>query len=198
MIRHSLFLVYAVSMLLGCEQISSIGNTSESHSVVKPSECEALIIRVPALNLQSYAVWNGQNGSVETWRTAQGISISLNNGVIVSTRGMGDDLMGADVEQSVAILADTARAWGLRINSYIDGENQHYFTSLQCRRSDTRMEQTTIGNRSQRTTRLTELCVNNEKKIENTYWQNSSGSVLKSRQWVSSGVGYIEIERVLR
>jgi hypothetical protein len=55
-----------------------------------------------------------------------------------------------------------------------------------------------LGDRNVSTNRITETCVNDERQIENIYWRNGNGVMVKSRQWVSSNVGYMETERVIR
>ena len=185
------------AFLSGCAQLAGLVS-GRSEIVVEPAASEVMLISVPRLGAQGYAVPIASSGSVVTWQTVDQASFAFDQGVIVSTRGLGDDLMGADGSQSIAALNGKAGDWAPRINAYMNGEYQSYFMTFQCRRTGSRSIEIPIGDRRVFVTEISESCVNNERQIENTYWRNSNGSVLKSRQWVSPTVGYMETERVIR
>mgnify|MGYP003897263681 CR=1 FL=1 len=46
----------------------------------------------------------GSNNSVETWRTAKGVTLSFRDGILVASRGLGGDLMGANVDGVLAAI----------------------------------------------------------------------------------------------
>ncbi|WP_158090963.1 YjbF family lipoprotein [Marivita geojedonensis] len=193
------FISLVVATILGaCSQLTSLAGLGGSEVVIGTATRDSLQVSVPVLGAQGFATEAARIGSVVTWRTADNATFSFDQGVIVSTRGLGDDLMGADATQSIAAVNGGALAWAPRINGYMNGEYQSFFMTFQCRRSDTQSVQTPVGNRLVTATRITEACINDERQIENTYWRNSNGLVLKSRQWVSPGVGYVETERVIR
>jgi len=198
MIWRATTLLAAASLVSGCAQLMSLTGLGGSGIVVEPDAPKAILVSVPALRLQSYAVPISLAGTVVTWQTSENASMSLDRGVVVSTRGFGDDLMGADAGQSIAAVSGGAGDWSPRINSYMNGEYQSYFMTFECRRSGSRSDQITVGNRLVPVARITETCVNDERQIENQYWRNSNGVMLKSLQWISPGVGYMEIERVIR
>lgn len=194
--RSALAIGFAV-LLSGCAQLSGLIGGGQT-ILVEPDVPEALLVSVPALRAQGYAVPSARRGSVTTWRTADNATFSFDRGVIVSTRGLGDDLMGADVAHSIAASTGGAGDWAPRINGYMNGEYQSYFMTFQCRRTGTQSEQIALSDRSVSATRITETCVNDERQIENIYWRNGNGVMVKSRQWVSPNVGYMETERVIR
>ncbi len=185
------------TFLSSCAQLAGLVGGGQT-ILIEPDVSEAILVSVPALRAQGYAVPSARVGSVTTWRTADSATFSFDRGVIVSTRGLGDDLMGADVRQSIAASTGGAGDWAPRINGYMNGEYQSYFMTFQCRRSATQSEQVVLGDRTVAATRITETCVNDERQIENIYWRNGNGVMVKSRQWVSSNVGYMETERVIR
>lgn len=198
MIWRAIPLLAAASLVSGCAQLASLTGLGGPGIVVEPNAPEAMLVSVPSLPSLSYAVPISQSGTVVTWRTSEDSALSLDRGVLVSTRGFGDDLMGADAGQSIAAVSGRAGDWAPRINGYMNGEYQSYFMTFQCRRSGSQSDQITLGNRLASVTRITETCVNDERQIENQYWRNGNGVMLKSRQWVSPSVGYMETERVIR
>ena len=195
--RRSALAIAMTALLSGCAQLAGLFGGGQA-ILVEPDAPEVILVTVPALRAQGYAVPSARIGSVTTWRTADNATFSFDRGVIVSTRGLGDDLMGADIDQSIAASTGGAGGWAPRINGYMNGEYQSYFMTFQCRRSGSQSDSVVLGDRSVSATRFTETCVNDEREIENTYWRNGNGVMVKSRQWVSPSVGYMETERVIR
>ena len=197
MTRWALPLV-AAAMVAGCAQVAQLMGRGQTDVIIAATEQATMTIAVPALNARGVVTPVAQNGDVVTWRTLDNTTVSLDRGVIVSTRGLGDDLMGADIDQTLAALRGGAGTFAPRIYGYMDGEYQAYFMTFQCRRTGTRSEVVQIGGTGIRATRIDETCLNNERQIDNTYWRNGNGVMVKSRQWVSAGVGYMETERAIR
>lgn len=186
----------AIAVLLsGCAQLSQWVSPGSVDIIIPADTQSTMRVTIPKLNAQGFATLRSRYDGVATWRTADNTSFSFRQGVVVSTRGLGDDLMGADVSQSVSALQGRAGNWAPRINGYMDGEYQPYFTTFQCRRTGSSSEMIESGSRLALTQRTDETCVNDELQIENSYWRNRNGVILKSRQWVSQGVGYMETER---
>lgn len=157
-----------------------------------------MAVSVPSLNARAVFTPSARNGDVVTWRAPDNTTVSFNQGVLVSTRGLGDDLMGADIGQSLDAIQGGADDFAPKIYSYMNGEFQSYFVSFQCRRTSSSAETVQVGGSSVRATRIDETCLNNERQIENTYWRDRAGTMVKSRQWISAGLGYLETERLDR
>jgi len=127
----------------------------------------------------SIIVRKGMNRDVETYFTPDNISISLKEGVLIGTRGLGFDLMSADVSEVIAGLRNGGQA--VRIHRYLDGEDQIVIKSYICDYS---------GN-----AQITETCYGKDHSFKNSY-QTSAGKVIASRQWIGPDLGYIRLEDV--
>ena len=195
--RRTALVLGLTALLSGCAQLAGLIGGGQA-ILVEPNAPEAMFVSVPALRAQGYVVPSARNGSIVTWRTPDNATFSFDRGVVVSTRGLGDDMMGSDADHSIAASTGGAGDWAPRINGYMNGEYQSYFLTFQCRRSGSQSDRITIGDQSLSATRITETCVNDQTQIENIYWRNGNGVMLKSRQWVSPTVGYMETERVIR
>tara|TARA_R100001132_G_C3249132_1_gene76966 strand:+ start:119 stop:739 length:621 start_codon:yes stop_codon:yes gene_type:complete len=125
----------------------------------------------------SILVRKGENRDVETYFTPDNISVSLRDGVLIGTRGLGFDLISADVSDTIASIHRGGRA--VRIHRYLDGEDQIVIKSYIC---DYR------GN-----TNVTETCYGKDHTFENNY-QMSAGKIIASRQWIGPYHGYIRLE----
>lgn len=127
----------------------------------------------------SILVRKGLNEGVETYFTPDNISLSLKEGVLVGTRGLGFDLMSGDVAEVLAGLRDGGQA--VRVHRYLDGEDQIAIKSYICDYS---------GN-----AQITETCYGKDHSFKNSY-KMSGGKIVASRQWVGPDLGYIRLEDV--
>lgn len=139
----------------------------------------------------------GANGDVITWRSADEITLSLRQGILVATRGLGQDLMAADVTDALQMIRGGAADY-TRVHTYLDGEYQTRFQAFTCRHEGQIPEQIEIVQVSHQTRRIEESCFAADMRIANTYWVDHGGIVWKSKQWVSPALGYIETELLVR
>ncbi|NRB20646.1 MAG: YjbF family lipoprotein [Rhodobacteraceae bacterium] len=139
------------------------------------------------------------NKTVETWQTGDQVSLSLDQGLVTATRGLGEDLMSADNSGTKMMLAgQLADQYYVKLHSYLDGEYQTAFRSFQCRRSGLRQESIEIFERRHATTRIEELCVTPGYEITNVYWQGADGFLWKTQQWLSPSLKYLVTEQLFR
>ncbi|MBO9432180.1 YjbF family lipoprotein [Sulfitobacter sp. R18_1] len=127
----------------------------------------------------SILVRKGVNRDVETYYTPDNISLSLRDGVLISTRGLGFDLMSSDVAEVLTGLRHGGQA--VRVHRYLDGEDQIVIKSYICDYS---------GN-----AQIIENCYGKDHSFKNSY-QMSGGRVVASRQWIGPDLGYIRLEDV--
>ena len=143
---------------------------------------------------------SGRNGDVITWEAPDEVSISLAGGVLVATRGLGPDLMSAEVAQTRRMLAGApmpARGYP-RLHSYLDGENRPQFDSYLCREAGRRPETITLRGMTRQTVRVTERCTAPDIGFVNEYWIGADGLLWRSRQWIGPRLGYLETSRLHR
>jgi hypothetical protein len=132
-------------------------------------------------------------GDVITWKTQDGATFSQRSGVLIQTRGLGADLMSADVP-SVGQL----RSGGSyqRIYFFLGPDDQGTRRTYDCTTTVIGPETIEIMARSHATIHVTEICERPLSKLENDYWIEG-GTIRQSRQWVSGSVGSVEFQRVI-
>jgi hypothetical protein len=140
-----------------------------------------LIVTSQRVPVSSILTMFAENGGVRTYLSPDQISFSLRNGVLVATRGLGDDMMSADVSDVLPrIRAGTGRA--VRIHRYLDGENRIILASFVCdydRGAEGVVE---------------ERCRGEDHNFVNRYSLGSGGRIVISDQWVGVGQGSYRIE----
>lgn len=140
----------------------------------------ATLVAPGAAPLASPLVETGRNGDVITYNTPDGVAVSLRQGVLIATRGLGRDLMSADTGALLAGLRGGGAA-PVRVHRYLDGENREVLRSFACRLS-----------RAGRT--VTEACQGDGVQFENSYVLDGTGRIVASRQWVGPDARVIAIE----
>lgn len=133
-----------------------------------------------------------RNRDSRTWITIDGISLTFRDGLLQATRGLGQDLMSADLDEvHAAVLGGVPRA--VRIHRYLDGESHTRLRSQVCdyRRAPGTAD---LATGPIPATHVIEDCASPDREVENHYWIDRAGTIRKSVQWVGNGVGYLHSE----
>ncbi len=133
--------------------------------------------------LSSVLIGVGENGQVATFTTPDGVSFALNNGLLIGSRGLGDDLMSADVAATLRAIAAGGGRGLIRVHRYLDGEEQMFVRSFVC---DLVAEEPGA---------FRERCQGETLQFENIYRIGANGAVASSRQWIGPERGYLSLER---
>lgn len=158
-----------------------------------------LLVELPERGSVATLALAGDNAGVLSWLSGDGIGISQRAGVLSATRGLGRDLMSADIEEPLAQIQGRAPAGrAVRVHRYFDTENQTFARSFVCSYSPPRPEVIEIVEQRFRTRRVDESCRTSDGSFENSYWLGRDGTMWKSRQWVSPEVGYALFERLVK
>ena len=131
------------------------------------------------------------NGAYETWETAKRESMILKRGVLTGSRGLGYDLMSAQADETIALL--TARREGRAQRSYqfLTGTGATSTLRVSCEISKGGSERVSAGEIDVEAEAFAEICTSGPLQIQNLFWVDKAGHIVKSRQWLSPQVGYI-------
>lgn len=155
-----------------------------------------LLAEMPDVGLAATLQRSGTRAGVETWRTAAGQSLSFRAGVLVATRGLGDDLMSADVAGTQAALRGQGAADYPRLLTFLDGEDRTVFRAMVCTMSAP-APATVQGIGTAFPTRLRhETCNTTGLSVTNRYWQDADGTMRRAEQWIGPGLGMLVTERL--
>ena len=132
-------------------------------------------------------------GDVITWKTQDGATFSQRGGVLIQTRGLGADLMSADAPSAGQLRSGASYQ---RIYFFLGADDQGTRRTYDCTVSVVGQETIEIMARSHATTHVTEVCERPLGKLTNDYWIEGA-TIRQSRQFVSSGVGYVDFQRVI-
>lgn len=215
MMRAVLFpLLAAITVLSGCgsdtesfpvaRQLQSIAK--EKLAKTEPSAQPAPVTRallsqvvspvqlvtIERFEKQALVAEIARNRGVETWSTVDDVTLSTRDGVLVATRGLGDDLMSAAIPSRGQLSAGGSTL--SRRYVHLNGLDQTVNLTMTCKTSAPVSEAIEIVEKVYSTRRVDETCEANGQSIQNSYWWDGSGKLRKSRQWVSPKIGSILIE----
>ena len=219
--RKSIYRALALLALCGCTQ--NIKNETSSFSIVSELSGalrEAMstpelvdtritvtrqIIESAGIPLLFIEKESGQNGTlslypgsntVETWLSADGATVSLSNGELVATRGLGDDLMGSVVPKATTFKQRLGNPY-TKTMRFLTADDQNADLNLECTmRQFHKTEEILIFEKMHEVSKYLETCTNEDYILENLFWQNSEGLTLMSKQFHGPSVGQLLIMRL--
>ena len=140
-----------------------------------------VIAELPTLKVAAVMAEVARNGGVTTWQGNDGVGLSTKSGLLISTRGIGFDLMSSSVEGPLAMITGQGTGTAIRDHRHLDGEDQEVLTRFEC---------TYLHSKHH----VSENCASKKLTITNQYWFDQSGDIWRSQQWVGVRNGYILLE----
>jgi hypothetical protein len=152
-----------------------------------------IMVVAPDVGVAAALLQVGRNGDVVTWQTADGVQISLQRGVVVATRGLGYDVMSADVGSPPHQGGPYQRVW-----SSLDRDLGLNFHTLNCQRRSLGEHPSDDFAGPATLTRLIETCEGPHGDIRNRFDIGADGFTWGSEQWISPEVGSLQITVIKR
>ena len=149
----------------------------------------------------------GQNGTLsqypgegvgQTWLGVDGSTVTLDNGILKATRGMGDDLMGSEISLDInwSDLDDVSYERRL---AYLRLDNKTLINEYLCTLTDMNsMETINLFDADFSVKHVQETCLGAAGSFVNDYYIDTEGLVRNSRQYQGEKIGYMTIARLDR
>jgi hypothetical protein len=154
-----------------------------------------ILITINALGVTEPARMIASNGADRTYVSQSGFTAAFRDGVLVSTRGLIDDLQAAGAPDLRAVL----RAGGgqlIRESESLDSFDRIEPFRYDCVVTRGAAEDINLGIRSVNALRYDERCRGGGLIFDNIYWLDDSGDIVASRQYVSPTVAYLRSNRL--
>jgi len=154
---------------------------------------EVLIVTIMSRNAVAPLTKIAQNGDTVTWISPGKVSLTLKNGILIATRGLNEDLMGAEIAGVRAALA-AGGGTATRTHSFLDSEDQIYLRRLNCTITPEGVEEIAAATGTRSAVKFKEHCEGDQFIFTNNYWLDaSSGQIVQSRQAVAPTTGFLQI-----
>jgi hypothetical protein len=149
----------------------------------------------------------GQNGTLsqypgegigQTWLAVDGSTVTLENGLLKATRGMGDDLMGSEISHEIN-WSDPKEVSYKRRMAYLRLDNKTLINEYTCKLTDmNRVETINLFDADFSVKHVQETCRGAAGSFVNDYYIDTEGLVRNSRQYQGDKIGYMTIARLDR
>lgn len=161
--------------------------------VLAGTEGAVALVEVESRAQQAVVVEIERNGSYVTYGSPSRQTVTLRNGVLTATRGLGGDLMSLDAPGLDALIRNRASGTVTRSMRFLDGEDLTKEYDLSCKivRDGIKTLQSGV-----QALRLTETCRHEGATVTNTYLVDDKGRVLESRQWSGAFSGHLSIRQL--
>ena len=131
-------------------------------------------------------------GALRTRRTGSDSHVVLRGGVLLATRGLGNDLGSTNADAAVRAIQQRSPISGPHTIYYTSGDNQVERVDLLCEMRTVGNETIEIVQRSFNVVHLQENCTGTRGIITYDYWVDRRDStVWQSRQWAGPDMGYL-------
>ena len=152
--------------------------------------------RIEKVGLVAFMGKIGEGRGAIIWSSVDGTTLAIRDGVVISTRGMGTDLMSS-ASPTAAQLATADRL--NRQNYYLFGGETEQLVSFDCQLRDQGPERITVVELAYDTSHRVETCTGSGGlSFENHYWFDNRAIIRQSRQWISPDVGFLELQDLNR
>lgn len=153
------------------------------------------IFTINALAVQAPGRIIQDNGAEQTFASQSGFTASYRDGLLIATRGLGDDLMASDTGQVRQVLAQGGGT-AQRAVDFLDDFDRISTMRFDCEIVAQGQEVVDLGLRQPSLSKFEETCTSPKLVFTNIYWLDSTGDILQSRQFVSQTVAYLRVNRL--
>lgn len=168
---------------------------AEGRRVLEEGGQPVMAVTDRSLGLATFMTPLGTNSGVVTWANPEYQTISLQNGVILATRGFGSDLMSATVPTAEQLSAGTGSHQ--RIHYVLDGADQTITQSFTCQLSVSNNETIEILGLTYVTRKVDESCSGPAGNLTNSYWFDAQGQIRQSLQSRQAGVENMQLQAII-
>lgn len=138
------------------------------------------------------------NGPYATFGNSARQTLTMRNGVVTSTRGLGGDLMSSDLTGVLPLIQGRRAGTATRIMRHLNGEDETVETAFSCTVTPGKMAPVKLGAVNTSARQVTERCTSDKVTFTNTYLVDSGGRSLGSRQWLSPEQGSLLFQTLRR
>ncbi len=132
-------------------------------------------------------------GARETWISDGGATVTLEDGILVATRGLGIGLSGADTFGTRAAIRDGGGTVQ-RTHGYVDVLDQTRLAEMECQVTQIGQEEVEMPRGTQTLTKFEENCEGRRLVFKNEYWVDDTGDIVRSLQVTSPELGFLLLE----
>lgn len=139
-----------------------------------------------------------ENNGYETFGSSDRRTVTMRNGILTASRGLGGDLMSSDISEVAPLIARRSAGQATRLMRFIGDEDQTAVIRFSCRISVGGAVPVKSGAVDSTARQVTETCTTSAREITNVYLVDGRGRSIGSKQWMGPSIGYILTQTLRR
>lgn len=172
--------------------IGRVGTSPDAFAALRASGAPVMLAGIEKEGRAVAMLRSASRGGIETWRSIDNVTLSLRDGIVIASRGLGDDLLIGDPGAAGAVVAAAGSARNIRIHRYLDGTDGVMIVSYVCDMAPRGARKITMNKQQVDTVLVEEKCFAPSGGFTNLYWTRA-GQVVQSRQYLSAGMGALAL-----
>ncbi|WBU57149.1 YjbF family lipoprotein [Paracoccus sediminicola] len=187
-------------------RVTGRGEAAEAAPQLSPEEMAAralaanpnplILVNLESAGTTQVMAMVGENNGMRTYMTPNEQALIMRGGMLVGTKGLGNDLSVAEVANSAALIRARRSGQASRINRYIGGDSVERPLPMQCSIATGQGQSFALGGASMSATQIVESCDASGVEVQNSYLVTASGQIPVSRQWIGPELGYVTIQTI--
>ena len=182
------------NLLKGLLQLAKTSRSAPPQQGLSPQVIQQVLAATPnSVILFTLEKTNGQvpiiqierNLAYRTYATGARQTVTVKNGMVTATRGLGGDLMSAEIDQTLNVISSRSSGLTKRTMRFLSGDDQTIELNFDCVVS--------VQNGQGGLQGMREDCRAGKTTFVNTYAVDSNGRIRASRQWVGDFTGYVSL-----
>ncbi len=138
----------------------------------------------------------GRNDANRTYSTPNEQTLVLRDGLLIATRGLGNDLMSSESAAAAGLITHRQPGSVSRVYRYLDGEGIERPLPMRCTLTLGPAKSFDFSGSHYETVQIDEACRSDSVKVTNNYWVTAGGTIALSRQWIGPALGHVTIQLV--
>ncbi len=168
---------------------------AEGRRVLQEGGQPVMAVTDRSLGLATFMVPLGQNAGVVTWANPEYQTLALRDGVILATRGFGNDLMSAEAPTAQQLRQGSGST--RRVHYVLDGADQTQTQIYTCQLSVSNNETIAVLGLTYISEKVLEVCEGAAGGFTNLYWFDKSGIIRQSQQVREPGVEKMQLQMII-
>lgn len=166
-----------------------------SRKMLEDAGVPLYIVQNKALGILAFVTKLAENGDVVTWSTPDYMAVSLRDGMVVATRGLGPDILSADAPTTQAVQA--GKGTTSRTYYFLDAADQQLRYDYSCSLKDMGRETITLIGKDYDTRRVDEACTGQQGSFVNSYWFDRAAKLRQSSQLLAPGIENLLVQKII-
>jgi len=136
----------------------------------------------------------------ETWISPDHLSLGMKDGIIIATRGFGNDIYAADVDGTLhALQSGEENTITEHFITPLSGSSQVERLAFRCQVTHQSREPVPLSESYTADTNLFyETCRNGQMTFQNLFWvEQKTKRIVQSRQWISEATGELALRLIV-